>query len=522
MKKLLLSIVIITFAIKGFGQDTTEKKDEIKQNKIRTYVIEYDFQTGLFPNGKKIKPKVNEPIVFKIKNINRLAYTVKVTAKDSTIALSDIPKQFEIYKQEKVETAKKELEAVKPTNKTEIKTVEASDLIGKKSEQELNLINKNLNLSAHQINQDKLSTESSANSLQLEKIPGLSTHFTAQKELTDLYINIRKQYNKLNTLLDDYLFVTATINDPLLTELSYNAKYKDRIAGIKESIESNRSVYNDFNTLVSDFQSAYKSLILNPELSKTFNYGGTIKLTSLAENQEEEVKELKAVVEKIKFRDIRYNLEQATRLFENPLLFEYTSSPIQPIQDLAIFNIDIVKKDKENSLFYDERKFSRSVFTKHGIRLDASLGLAGSFFSKSSVYALQFNNGDEQQVAELNKFQFNPSFVGFFTTSYRSSSHFSGGLSLGLGFNVDEGKLILDNFYIGPSLIVGKYERITLTAGGTFKNIPRLNNAFNVGDIVPNSYTLDNITTESYRFGYFFGVSYNITRGVKDQLKFLK
>ncbi len=112
--------------------------------------------------------------------------------------------------------------------------------------------------------------------------------------------------------------------------------------------------------------------------------------------------------------------------------------------------------------------------------------------------------------------------VGFFTTSYRSATHYTVGLSLGLGIGTTNGKIILDNVYIGPSLIVGKYERISITSGITFKNIPKLNNSFKNGDIVPNSFKPENITTESYQPGIFFAIHYNLTSGVRNQLKFLK
>src|SRR5690606_5271366 len=76
----------------GSNANTTIKSTKINRGvdttRTNTYVIEYDFRTGLYDN-KNLKIKVNNPGVFKIKNINRLAYKVEVTGADSVIGYSD-------------------------------------------------------------------------------------------------------------------------------------------------------------------------------------------------------------------------------------------------------------------------------------------------------------------------------------------------------------------------------------------------------------------------------------------------
>jgi|GEM_PF-6555519 len=63
-----------------------------------SYVIDYDFKSGIY-NRNNIKLKVNTPVIFRISNINRLAYNVKITAKDSAVAVSmGIPEENAIKK----------------------------------------------------------------------------------------------------------------------------------------------------------------------------------------------------------------------------------------------------------------------------------------------------------------------------------------------------------------------------------------------------------------------------------------
>ena len=71
------------------------------RGKTNTYVIEYDFKSGYFKtNNQRII--VNSPVVFKITNINRLAYDVTVKAKDSVIGMSEMEGAYEMFKNEQI------------------------------------------------------------------------------------------------------------------------------------------------------------------------------------------------------------------------------------------------------------------------------------------------------------------------------------------------------------------------------------------------------------------------------------
>lgn len=524
MKKAILLIIITAISIKSFGQKKAAK-DSI-ENKIpdrfkRTYVVKYDFQTGLFPDGKKIAPRVNVPVVFKIKNINRLAYKVVIESKDSSIATSEIPEKLDFLSKKDLTDAKKDLTDAKPAPVTEKSNdvLKANDFLKKP---DIKILSNIQNKISDNIVREK--NDSLRNTVtRVTNYPALTEHLRFQQNLTNTYLQIINEYNKINDLLNSYSYVDITINDPLLTNCDYyREKYQKKIVGIKNSIDSSNSVHNELNSLVERFKTEYTDLKLNYQLATEFNDGGIMKLTHSADEQFKEVENLEKLIQKLDLKKIKSQLEQATRLLDNPSIFEYTSSPIQAINDIIIFEVDIQKKEKVGALLFDERKFKHHEFTKHGIRLDASLGLAASFFPNAKKYELQFNNSEQLRIAEISNNYYSPSIVGFFTTSYRTATHYTVGLSLGLGIGATDGKIVLDNVYVGPSLIVGKYERMSITSGVTFKNIPKLNNSFKNNDIVPNSYKPENITTVSYQPGVFIAIHYNLTKGVRDQLKFLK
>lgn len=507
----------------------------VNKSKTNTYMVEYDFLKGTYDQNN-LKIKSNTPTIFKIKNINRLAYKVEIFSKDSLIGYSDFSDVYELFKKEekvKVEEQLKDAE-VSFSKPTVSAPVYKSDLAEKDAKyvEMVNTANKNLlNKISHaftafnenkKISIDSLFTEIKVEKELEQKIP---YHFETQNELASLYLKTINDYNTIIDLSKDYLIVSAIVNDPLLTSENLETQL-EKVKNAYTNFEESRKVLNNFSFHVLQFRNLYSSLKSNPELSKDLSYGTIIKLNQIADNQNRDIDSMHEQVEKIDFNKLKEAVTQVHQLLNSynskNSVFEYVSYPIQPYQDVAVFDIKIHKKEKNNVLFYDERKFSHKEFTKHGIRLDASIGFAGSIHSKNFSYDLQYNNKKEQIIVNQDKSRFSPSFVGFFTASYRSASHFTGGLSFGLGISADKGALSFDNFFIGPSLMIGKYERITLTSGVSLKNLPRLNEVYKEGDVVPNEFKLDNVTTKSYQPGFFVSVSYNLTKGVKDNIKGIK
>lgn len=567
MKKALIILVLLLVSIDGFGREKTKtpipqkqtqnsndsierKKDTLIDRKIRTFVIEYDFQTGKFPYGEKIKPRVDVPIVFKIKNINRLAYSVNITSKDSVIGFSDLENLELLLKQNEVKEIAKNIKEAEtnPPLQTNNLPININDLLyneikkadkpltSKGAETLVNDINKTNVVFLEQLN-TKINELSTNNKTIITKINSDSKtlptsieqkfpyHFKTQADLANLYLLILQKHKSLFTLWNDFLQVNTIINNPLLTNVDLK-KDSINILSIYEKFKNNRNILNDFNLLVTSFENQYNTLKANPEIKNQANYGGSIKLFSIVDNLNIEVKAIKQQTEAIKFETLRQNIDQIHSLLivndDIDPLFEYVSDPIQPFQDVVIFRVKVDKNNKDASLFYNERNFSYKEFTRHGIRLDLNIGVAGSFYNKDNFYEIKADSLDINRITKTNKSGFSPSFVGFFTTSYRSATHWSYGLSTGLGISADAGTITLDNFFIGPSLIVGRYERINLTTGVSFKNLGKLNSGFKEGQVLPNATTIEAVTTKSYEPGFFIALTFNLTKAVKNNVKQIK
>lgn len=537
MKKLATIYCILSAIAFSFSQETSDSINrKMGKGRTNTYVIEYDFKSGYFKkNNQKII--VNSPVVFKIVNINRLAYEVRVKAKDSVIGVSNMEGLTELFKKEQIENLEKQINTsdINKSNIQPFTAVVVDDFKG--SENENKELKKSINnfmielsskssLSLNAIDEEEI--KKALDSIENIKVGNkidedISNHLELQKKLTTLYLKILEKYYIMLNLSKEYLHISSLINEPLL---SSNDQIDDsKLETIVLEFENNKIIKEDISLLVNQFQSEYNAIKTNIQLGKSTNYGGVMKLNYISDNQNVVINHINEKINKINFDDLRNELIQLKNLLKTKnrnLIFEYVSHPIQPFQDVVIFDVEIKKKKTDNNLIDNCRKFSHKEFVRHGLRLDVSLGVAGSLHSDKYSYVVKMNQNNENVIMKNDKSIFTPSFVGFFTASRRSATHFSCGFSIGIGVSANEGSLTFDNFFVGPSLTVGKYERVTLTSGLSIKNLPVLNNGYQEGDIVPQQYTIENVSDKNYVPGFFISLSYNLTKGVKDNIKHMK
>ena len=200
----ILSSIAFSFSQKP-SDSINQKIDSINlktgRGKTNTYVIEYDFKSGYFKkNNQRII--VNSPVVFKITNINRLAYDVTVKAKDSVIGMSEMEGAYEMFKNEQIKKLEDQIKTsdINKTNFQPITAVVSEDFKGTaKENKELNKAVNNFitelssksNLSLNTLVEDEIKT--ALDSIEKIKIPekmdeDLSNHLELQKRLTNIYL----------------------------------------------------------------------------------------------------------------------------------------------------------------------------------------------------------------------------------------------------------------------------------------------------------------------------------------------
>ncbi|MCI9843314.1 hypothetical protein [Flavobacterium pectinovorum] len=622
MKKILLTTFFFSFAINCWGQEkerhTSVEKDyhdkdlknekntsirgrvnrSVKPEETNTYVIEYDFKNGVY-NRNLLNLKVNTPVVFKIVNINRLAYDVKVTPRDSVLADTGWEDGvLEFLKENALPTANaaKEKEEAKVTASTEIKKLDDNDVKNILPDntnkttmiKNMNDISYNMNLGINQLEQKiadnkiakleleqkKTETTTKINTIDLEinkNDSGLSSEkvdiLKKEKEnlqkslaiieqkigdnnsinnqdsqkleetrkklkiidanyqqleldytaLTTSFYKLKEIYFKILKVNDCYNEVRLDMSNPLLAKTIT----AEKAAKLKSMFPELRTEYKDF--LGTYIQLGHEFYILNHN-EKIFNldFGGQSKFLDpsknmklLADNWNEEIK-------KADVPALIHEMDRALELLQSPEVYTYVSKPIQPVKDIVIFDVKIKKHNQDKPDHNDNREFSYKEYTKGGMRFDAGVGFAISYFDDAAQYEIAPNDKGIDVITLKQKNLWVPSFVGIFTAGFRSNNLASFGISAGLGLSANEGKVQINNFYFGPSITLGRENRLCITGGITVKGVEELKSSLTEGTPVTNTNEISSFTNTAYKFGPFVSLTYNLTKGIRNNVKYLK
>lgn len=592
----------------------------VKRRRTNTYVIEYDFQDGVFKRNQ-LKLKVSTPTVFKITNVNRLAYDVKITSKDSMLSgtfLFDSPdSQLIEFREDRKELGTATTESistdksVNTINQHEIKQNEknnqdniSSDLdkvsklnsLTEERQEKINDIDKAFRLlELKQAGINKQLTDSGKDSLApverkqkfdrinaiideinknstnpefaIAKLEALQKDYTEDddnivmnlKRLYDSLKKIDEEIEKVNDIknealrkfnndqqkliasftilknsyleilhIQDYFkevtFVTSNSSLTLENYQNKYKKYKKSMDSIYSNIQFTYESIRAFREESLNFEVSYTYLNYNPSLDDVFTSGGINKLYSLANNLKDIVAKMNKNLEGLPYERMLDYMKKNIPLLNEETTYIVESSSFQPIQDVAIFNVDIKKRKYNKSTIYSEQKFSHKEFTYGGTRFDVSIGLAGSYFPDANQYELTTTD-NSIKIHKKSGYTFSSSMIGLVTMSYRNTKYVTYGASAGLGIDVTNGKIQLGSFYFGPSLIFGKYDRLTLTAGASVKNVYALKGGFDIEETYPlsnNSIDIQNYLTDKFSVGGFTSLTYNLTKGVKDNANYVK
>lgn len=143
-----------------------------------------------------------------------------------------------------------------------------------------------------------------------------------------------------------------------------------------------------------------------------------------------------------------------------------------------------------------------------GLRINAGIGLGfGQFFRTPQAFFVR-----DSVIQSSSRDEFMPfltSFIHFYSPS-RSTATLGGSFGVGIPLGGSSGPSLESiTFFLGPSLILGRSQRIVLSAGLMGGKVGKLSGGFNVGDRFELS--PDFLQTESvYRLGYSLGLSFNL------------
>ncbi|MCP2027886.1 hypothetical protein L1276_003046 [Flavobacterium sp. HSC-32F16] len=223
-----------------------------------------------------------------------------------------------------------------------------------------------------------------------------------------------------------------------------------------------------------------------------------------------------------------YDLLNATK----QKAFETLQTIIQKfyITDLAVYTLPIDVQGKNiDAVEFKLRRFYKdtekedlsfaskpyNVWIRKGLKIDVSAGL---FFT--SLYDSELSTKDDPAIAGnkiitlKNGGDYDLAFGSTINTYVRMNSWIVPTLNFGAVITQNEKLQVL----LGVGAILGKQERIIFSTGFSMGKVTRIADSYQVG----GSYNLGNsgdvATQNQFKFGHFFGITYNLTKVKKISL----
>ncbi len=334
------------------------------------------------------------------------------------------------------------------------------------------------------------------------------------EELSKLKRNPRLQPEQIKALSVEYLqkiFRAEDNEEVSLSGLLEKADAKKELRGYQQKLEEEALNYQQskgeiasvvaqlaiFDLADSDFnrwkKDAEEVVTKSEEVEKTITSNREQLKQLIAEARNEDIQELVA---------LRYEYEAiaANDFFE--------TFRLEAEGDQTIITAQLLPKDSTGKVdsrdAIDLATLKIPVFG--GLKINTSVGLSfGQFFERPVSYFVQ-----EGEIATEEVDQFTPMLTSFFHFYLQSTRQLSVGGSLGIGLPIIGGAGPQSiNFFIGPSLIIGKGERVVVTGGLLGGKKERLARGYAVGDEFTSVF--DEVpTTSTYELGVFLGLSFNL------------
>jgi uncharacterized HAD superfamily protein/uncharacterized protein YdcH (DUF465 family) len=334
----------------------------------------------------------------------------------------------------------------------------------------------------------------------------------AATEIAHLRFNPHLEPSQIKLLSADYMQRVFMEKDPNKIDLAQVLKIADGQQDISRYVK-------DYNQKVQQYaKEAAVSVQVAQEFRK-FNFPNSnlIAFTKKAEDftaaanekllqYKENAQMLEAKLASVETLDPQALLALRTTYIEltnNKFAKNYTHTATG---EKMQFNIILTPLDSLQRLGIKEKTTPFEVAVYGGLRMRASVGLSFSqFFSTPQQYFVR-----DSVLQGSNKDAFTPiatSFLHFYAPS-RGGVSLAG--SFGIGVPIGGGDKLPLSFFLGPSLVFGRNERIVLNTGVMGGRVERLSQGYKIGD---KFYADDNEapTTSVYALGYFLGVSFNLT-----------
>jgi hypothetical protein len=458
--------VFIGLSISGFALDckkTEEGNLEITYDPLNQKTFCNDFVVDYGKN-----------VTFKVTNVNPFLYKVTIDAKTFDY-LTEIPKEFFQI----------------PSKKTEAETDDITNKISDKIAESFNTEEKMLVAL-----KDKGKKEIKMQSLGIKK-QNFDRDMDRVRAFREVYNKLIKVTGFLNSLSKEVLKIKSYID------------LKDILNKLMSLLWPNENLtiagaLGTFNMWYVDAENKYEAINFNwletqgndPESKQLAEQLKTYKKNLHKMKKEKVIDSIADLLNKLS----KENLERSV------LVCNVDSDEVQ-------FTVKIEPLDKEKTPILHEILNPIRVKVKGGWTINFSTGVLVDINFRDYHYQLKDVENQEGKVSIEKKQDttINPTPVVFMHAYLRWTGRSGwGGFSLGIGTK-DSKQL---TYYFGTSWMFGRKQRFILNVGASLANRDVLKPEYEVNQVLEQNENLkpENLVEQKYRFGLYFGISYNLTK----------
>ncbi|SFC09307.1 hypothetical protein SAMN05421747_104108 [Parapedobacter composti] len=320
--------------------------------------------------------------------------------------------------------------------------------------------------------------------------------------------------------------INAVADNPQLDYNLFKRQFKGDVDRMSAELFKSLNEIDNYKRSHSELADAYFRLIYTPALDSIMEPSGIAKAQAYPNFLKAKADGLSKWFADYAADNIIKQAIWVASILSDSTQYNFHSSPIQPENDLLQFEVKIAKRRPVHpNALYREKNFTYRQPLYGGTRVDFSLGLAASYYWNAPTYELDTESritkaGPDHMVA--------PAVLGMVTMSRRRTGYIAWGGSAGLGLDINEGKIQLSNFFIGPTMLLGKSERIFLSLGASLKDVGRLKSGYEytigdkLGTEIPPTSDLSSYMAKHYRIGVFASITYSLTKDALAMIKNLR
>ncbi len=501
-------------------------------------IVTYDFESKDPP--KVPIAKLGENSVYKIININKFLYEVKIESSQSEFN-SEPPAVFSnVFQMEKKEESSITQEAKQVIEQTDAELGEkesAFTLAMEKSSLEWNklkLASFSEDLLEYKLLPDTLQDQNILSELN-DKITSLKEEIENQKStIEELNSKIEDAYlKKTSELYSNAKFVNEsfekleeakTIKNKLIQlSLTDGLTHKEAIMTLnalqKEYpfIQKPEKLLTAFNSNYRNFKTNLRLYSLSQVVLDKFD-DDFKKVEESTNNLKQEIESINKKVEDYDYNQLFQNISKLFAELKNENNYFIASDPVQAKKDIITYNIKITpRKGIESLTSMESRNFVTEVPIEGGVKIDFSTGIfiTGALNDMSYKTSISPNDSTKSIISENSNYSLgNLSLGALMHISKRTTNNFKLGGSLGLGLNSTD---ISDaSVFLGLSGMFGTQERFIVSLGAAMAQVDYLKSDYKVGEEVLTSNLSETLTEKTTRVGWFISFSYNLTNKKKE------